>query len=143
MSVFGATLGEVEGDFPSTEQNPFGGSGGVGPTVADVERWMLRGGATLESVVRARGITELSDLSEADEHALRGAVIAYATAKALMVMRRFDQSAEYMREYRDVLNSWRDRPMDLESATLKSTTYTSPRVKNQTPSRFLDGTSKW
>ena len=142
MSIFSATFGEVEGEFPSTDSNPFGGSNGVGPTQAQVEAWMIRGGSVLESIVRARGFTELSDLSEADVHALSGAVVAFATAKALEKMRRYDQSAEYMRQYREVLDLWRNRPMDIESGTLKSTTYSSPR-SNQKESRFLDGFSKW
>jgi hypothetical protein len=143
MSLFSATFGDVEGEFPSTESNPFGGSNGVGPTQEQVESWMIRGGAVLESVVKARGVSDLGDLSAADQHALSGAVIAFATAKALEKMRRYEQSSEYMRQYREVLELWRNRPMDIESATVKSTTYSSPRNNERAESRFLDGRKKW
>lgn len=144
MSVFGATFGQVESEFPSPETNPFSGLNGVGPNQAQVEGWMIRGGAVLESVVRARGIDDLLDLSEADQHALAGAVIAYATAKALEKMRRYEQAGEYMRQYREVLDLWRNRPMDIESATVKSTIYRSKNSESLPSNRYLDDRgSKW
>lgn len=143
MSLFGATFGQVEEDFPAPESNPFGGDGSPGPTQTHVEKWMVRGGAMLESVVRARGSSP-DEVSEADLETLAGAVVAYATAKALFKMRRWEQGREYMSEFNRVLEFWRDRPMDLESGTVTSTIYRSPNSTTRPPNRWLDDRgSKW